>query len=71
VEGIDYENGKVSDLILDINGKFTTEFHPEMLSGVTLIKGDNNFTAVPYYSWANRGEGTMTVWLKSSEDPLK
>ena len=22
-----------------------------------------NFTAIPYYSWANRGKGEMTVWF--------
>jgi uncharacterized protein len=21
------------------------------------------FTAIPYYSWANRGKGEMTVWF--------
>ncbi len=24
------------------------------------------FTAIPYYAWANRGPGQMTVWLKRS-----
>jgi DUF1680 family protein len=22
-------------------------------------------TAIPYYAWSNRGEGTMKVWLPS------
>jgi uncharacterized protein len=22
-----------------------------------------SFTAIPYYSWANRGKGEMTVWF--------
>jgi len=22
--------------------------------------------AVPYYAWANRGEGEMTVWIRES-----
>ena len=25
------------------------------------------FTAIPYYTWANRGEGNMAVWLPRSE----
>ncbi|MGZ5219192.1 MAG: hypothetical protein ACXWC7_03905 [Chitinophagaceae bacterium] len=34
-----------------------------------MIKGDNintvrqTLTAIPYYSWANRGKGEMTVWF--------
>jgi DUF1680 family protein len=48
-----------------------------MLGGVVVLKGggsklsntdDKNatsikFTAIPYYSWANRGKGEMVVWL--------
>ncbi|MEM3715596.1 MAG: glycoside hydrolase family 127 protein [Candidatus Bathyarchaeia archaeon] len=26
-----------------------------------------DFTAIPYYAWANREEGPMTVWLRSPE----
>lgn len=26
-----------------------------------------NFTAIPYYAWANREEGPMTVWIRSPE----
>lgn len=29
-----------------------------------------NFTAIPYYAWANREEGPMTVWLRSPEKLL-
>lgn len=24
-----------------------------------------SFTAIPYYAWANRGKGAMTVWLNA------
>ncbi len=27
-----------------------------------------NFTAIPYYAWANREEGPMTVWVRSLEN---
>jgi DUF1680 family protein len=42
-----------------------------LLGGVTPLKvsgmdeqgGDAQLTAIPYYSWANRGKGAMRVWL--------
>jgi DUF1680 family protein len=42
---------------------FETEFKPELLSGITVIKG-SGYTAIPYYAWANRGQGEMVVWMK-------
>lgn len=29
---------------------------------------DRTFTAIPYYTWANRGEGDMSVWLARTAD---
>jgi len=44
-----------------------TEFMPELLGGVVVVKGQtllpSSFTAIPYYAWANRGPGQMVVWL--------
>jgi DUF1680 family protein len=51
---------------------------PELLNGVTVIQTEGNravqpgaegknkqvITMVPYYSWANRGPGEMSVWMK-------
>jgi uncharacterized protein len=72
-------NGKTSNIIVPANTTFTTEFRPDLLNGVMVLKGEvpavlikNNetiatekqsFTAIPYYSWANRGNGEMTVWF--------
>jgi uncharacterized protein len=28
---------------------------------------ETTFTAIPYYAWANRGEGEMTVWVRSGK----
>ena len=44
-----------------------------MLGGVTPLKVSGTdeqgkaaeLTAIPYYSWANRGKGAMRVWLPS------
>ncbi len=72
-------NGKTSNIIIPANATFTTEFKPNLLNGVTILKtevpaviinGSENistvkqsFTAIPYYSWANRGKGEMMVWF--------
>jgi DUF1680 family protein len=48
---------------------------PDLLGGVTVIQGeglDENqrpvaLTAIPYYAWANRGQGAMTIWVKEPE----
>jgi uncharacterized protein len=72
-------NGKTSNIIIPENTSFTTEFKPDLLNGVTVLKSEvpaivikNNesistvrqsFTAIPYYSWANRGKGEMMVWF--------
>jgi DUF1680 family protein len=65
------------------NSAFTSEFKPELLNGVTVIKAEipavivedngqkvytvnKTMTAIPYYSWANRGKGEMMVWFPSS-----
>ena len=72
-------NGKTSNIILPANAVFTTAFVPGLLNGVTILKTEvpavvisNNenittikqpFTAIPYYSWANRGKGEMMLWF--------
>lgn len=40
--------------VLDAEGNITSE--------------DHTFTAIPYYAWANRGNGTMAIWLPRTED---
>jgi hypothetical protein len=32
-----------------------------------LLKSTQKVTAIPYYSWANRGAGEMEVWIPSNE----
>ena len=72
-------NGKTSNIILPADAVFTTAFVPGLLNGVTILKTEvpavvisNNenittikqpFTAIPYYSWANRGKGEMMLWF--------
>jgi DUF1680 family protein len=71
VEGID-NNNQLNNLTLPDNAALKIEKRNDLLNGVNIITGDvpsNNgqavlkLTAVPYYAWSNRGEGTMKVWL--------
>ncbi len=72
-------NGKTSNLLMPSNTQFTTEYKPGLLNGVTVLNAEvpaviiengnsistikQKFTAIPYYSWANRGQGEMMVWF--------
>jgi hypothetical protein len=83
----DNPNGQVRNLLLPDTAKLTTEFKPEMLNGVMvikskayglsldaqgkIIKNEQDFMAIPYYSWANRGRGQMMVWLPNVEAKAK
>jgi DUF1680 family protein len=71
VEGID-NNNQLDNLTLPDSAVLKVEKRDDLLNGVNIITGDvpsNNgqailkLTAVPYYAWSNRGEGTMKVWL--------
>lgn len=72
-------NGKASNFFIPAGTLFTSEFRPDLLNGVTVLKAEvpavtikdsqtlsttkQSFTAIPYYSWANRGKGEMMVWF--------
>lgn len=65
-EGID-NGGHVLSAILDDNAKLAAKFVPDLLHGVVVIRTQQpigNLTFVPYYAWAQRGVGEMTVWLQ-------
>jgi DUF1680 family protein len=71
VEGID-NNNQVENLTLPDTAALKTEKRNDLLCGVNIISGVvptrngqalREFTAIPYYAWANRGAGTMKVWL--------
>jgi len=32
-------------------------------AGKIVSQNERDFLAIPYYAWANRGDGEMTVWL--------
>lgn len=71
-------NGAVSNYILPDNASFTAAFQPQLLHGVMVLTSQlpkvtagetgvstsiQKFTAIPYYAWANRGEGEMMLWF--------
>lgn len=71
-------NGKAGNLFIPSGTVFTHEYKSDLLNGVMILKAEvpaviiqgNNITtiqqtltAIPYYSWANRGKGEMTVWF--------
>jgi len=80
----DNKKGHVLNLSLNSINRYSTEFLPGLLNGVTVIKtvvnsssqADNKkideakipFTAIPYYAWANRGAGEMMVWIPQRKD---
>ena len=83
----DTPNGKVSKLLLPDDQPLTTRFDPALLNGVQVIEGKGfnvatnefknsfkrlqDFKAIPYFAWANRGPGEMIVWIATSENALR
>jgi len=55
--------GKVSDIAVSKGIVFTPVVRPDLLGGVTVLQS-SKLTMIPYYAWANRGKGEMTVWVK-------
>lgn len=77
-EGID-NDGNAGNLIVPADAAFTTEFRKDLLNGVVILRTETpsvevksnhvnmvkrTLTAIPYYSWANRGKHDMTVWFR-------
>ena len=61
----------VFKLSLAESAPLAAERRESLLGGVTVLRGRGileggahaTFQAVPYYAWANRGPGAMTVWI--------
>jgi DUF1680 family protein len=59
------------DVVLDetavVPGSLVERERPELLGGVTTVevpaRDGQTLTAIPYYAWANRTVGPMTVWV--------
>jgi hypothetical protein len=83
----DNPKGKVRNLLLSDKEKLSATFRPDLLSGVevvqskatalaydsggTVVRTQEQVTAIPYYAWANRGRGEMEVWIADQESAAK
>ncbi len=83
----DSPNHKVRNLLLPDSEKLSAEFRPSLLNGVEVVRtkavalaydangkvtrSEEDFTAIPYYAWANRGRGEMTVWIADQDAAAK
>jgi DUF1680 family protein len=64
-EGLDNNNDL--RITLDENQQFQVEHRPDLLGGISVIKGKTSegrqFTAIPFYALANRGKSTQESWV--------
>ena len=73
-------NGRASNILLPQNAAFSATYRPNLLNGLTIITSQlpvvevaeqsirteiKTVTAIPYFAWANRGKGEMTIWFPS------
>jgi DUF1680 family protein len=82
-EWVDNPNGKTRNIVLPDTNRLRTEFRSDLLNGVQVITGrsfglaktesgaitksEQDFMAIPYATWANRGRGQMNVWLARTD----
>jgi DUF1680 family protein len=80
IEAVDNPNINVLSAALPRDATLRAEHRAGLLGGVTVLQGKVldekkhpvTLTAVPYYSWANREKGAMTIWInEASGTPLK
>ena len=68
IEQIDNKEIDILDMKISKIPNLKVIYDPTMLGGINTIRGKliqgNNFTAIPYYAWANRGPDKMQVWHK-------
>jgi len=65
--------GSVFDLVIPDGADLAAEERPELLNGISVIRGEvqaaghpATLSAIPYYAWSHRGAGEMVVWMKRS-----
>jgi DUF1680 family protein len=77
LEAVDQPGVDLFRLVLPPETDLRAEHRAGLLGGVTVLQGNAladgqrpvTLTAVPYYAWANREKGAMTVWV--DEAPAK
>jgi DUF1680 family protein len=74
----DVDEGKALDVRIDAKIPLTPAVDRNLFGGVTVIKAEARrvsrpsapakpVTLIPYFLWANRGAGEMTVWISTEE----
>ena len=73
LEGEDNGGSRIFDLVLPHGAGLSAAHRPDLLDGVAVISGTAHtrdehpvpvdFTAIPYYSWDNRKDGDMLIWI--------
>jgi len=64
------DNANVDGITVNSKTSLKVKTQPNLLKGIEVIQGANGkdeFTAIPYYTWSNRGIGKMKVWLPKKE----
>jgi len=77
LEAVDNPGVDVFRMALPREADLSAEHRAGLLGGMTVVQGQAladaerpvTLTAVPYYAWANREKGPMTVWVV--ETPVK
>jgi DUF1680 family protein len=69
-EGAD-NGGKVLDKVLAGKLRFKTDWRPDVLGGVTMIRvsaadSKDDLSLIPYYAWCHRGANEMRVWFPAT-----
>ena len=83
----DNKDGFVRNILLPESSSLLTKFEEGLLNGVqtisgkafgykvddknNLVKTEQDFVAIPYYSWAHRGKGEMSVWIAKEENAVR
>ena len=66
LESVDNPDLDIFNSRIDPNSLYA-ESAPALLGGIWVLHGKmidgNEFTAIPYHLWANRGDSQMTVWI--------
>lgn len=85
LEGTDQKDSTVQSIVVDTAAIIQTAYKPNTLNGITALtmpgfiatkdgKSNNEtrtITAIPYYSWNNRGNGEMEVWIPYTASAAK
>jgi len=78
----DQPGRRVLNIVLPDEARLKPKWRSDLLGGVMVLKGraralqadgtlkEQDFTAIPYYAWANRGTGEMAVWLARNREGL-